>query len=100
MADDKKMITRAEYMADDTITHEDYYGQFVDDYINNVVLHRILYETIVTCKDKHFNSIALPIWDSLHGTISSYTGLSTLSDSVCIAKEAARRMRETYRKGQ
>jgi len=96
------MITRKEYM-DKEYTHEEYYGQFVNDAIIKIVGDSIGVDRIKASTDKHLNDIPLkdiPLkeWDNLVPAMHSYArkklvlaldGSSTAT-GVCIAKAAAR----------
>ena len=73
-------------------THRQYYAQFVTEQIINIVKMNIGLKTILNSTDRHMNDIALSKWDYLHGIIA---GANSLSDTVCIAKEAARQIRES-----
>lgn len=81
-------FTREQYLNKEC-THSTYYGQFVTNYIKEVVASRVGVKTICASKDEHFNDIPLGIWDNL----PIYTS-GSLSDKVCIAKEAARQIKE------
>ena len=98
------MITRKEYI-DGTVTHEEYYSQFVNDNIKDLVINRIGLYRIKSSTDPHFNDIPLHEWDSLELGIRSICGKAiskanssggvSLSDCVCIAKQAARIVKES-----
>ena len=90
--------TRKDYLSR-SIDHNTYYGQFVTPAIINIVKRAIGEGSIRASMDEHFNDIALSQWDRLHGSIQSQfskltraeTGLgNSLCESVCIAKQAAR----------
>jgi len=94
------MITRKEYMAG-KFTHREYYGQFVTDAIKTLVRNHIGEQVIKRSEDPHLNDIPLRRWDNLHQAIlsicgkaiaSTTTGGIRLSDTVCIAKEAAKQI--------
>lgn len=97
------MITRQDYI-NKKATHEDYYSQFVDDSVLDTVKSFIGESVIKNSTDKHFNDIPLKEWDSLKPFILSSTGKSlakangrggvSLSDCVCVAKQAARIIKE------
>jgi hypothetical protein len=99
-----KLITRAEYMENvgkDPDIHDKYYGQFVVPLVKEYV-RRTLGECILRSQDpKNFSDIPLRVWDSMHGVIVKICNAKvteaqgygmSLSDSVCIAKAAARRI--------
>ena len=96
------MITRQEYIQDSANLHQAYYAQFVDNYILNLVKSNIGLIKIKQSNDQYFNDIPLTQWDRLHGIISmrcraKYKQLgecNSLSTSVCIAKSAARILKE------
>lgn len=98
------MITRKEYM-DGIFTHEKYYSQFVDHNIKNLVTRSIGLHRIKSSTDPHFNDIPLHEWDGLESYIRSICGKAinkanfdggvSLSDCVCIAKQAARIVKES-----
>jgi len=65
------MITRKEYM-DKEYTHEEYYGQFVNDAIIKIVGDSIGVDRIKASTDKHLNDIPLKEWDNLVPAMHSY----------------------------
>lgn len=111
--------TYKQYMNDEC-THNDYYGQYVTPEMIKYVSRMIGREKILESKDKHFNDIQLGVWDSInvmqfinrelwinnylssldpkahpnnaeaHATRRFYY---SLSDNVCVAKAAARKIR-------
>lgn len=98
--------TRSEYMAN-LISHQEYYGQFVNDAVKGVVARTIGVDVIRASRDPHFNDIALRRWDAITDSVrhaidatawkhaqDTYSDRTkfywSLSDSVCIAKAAAR----------
>lgn len=96
------MITRSDYMLGKA-THEQYYGQFVTPWVRSVVSARIGELAIRQSAGPPFNDIPLPKWDRLYDsmvalcnrTVTAAQGHGmTLSDAVCIAKEAARQIKE------
>ena len=98
------MITRKEYM-DGSVTHEEYYSQFVNHNIKDVVIRSIRLNRIKNSTDPHFNDIPLHEWDMLESSTRSICGKAiseantgggvSLSDCVCIAKQAARMIKES-----
>jgi hypothetical protein len=100
-------MTRQEYMANSTFdTFRTYYGQFVTPNIKNIVRSTIGEARIKASKDPHMNDIPLREWDRLEFVIRyivkgsrlwiELSGSNTFSqaEAVCIAKEAARQIRE------
>ena len=91
------MITRKQYISGE-FTHEEYYAQFVDDALLDLVRRRIGVKRIKNSTDKHLNDIPLAAWDVLYdgvrcicgGLIARANGGGiSLSDTVCAAKAAA-----------
>lgn len=98
------MFTREQYLNREC-THRKYYGQFVNSSTISWVKTRIGKEALKRSTDKHFNDIPLRMWDAFHPHLSfnkqvfsdcnnGSRGFS-LSDTVCIAKEAARQICES-----
>ena len=105
------MISRADYMVDSAHLHSEYFSQFVTQGTRDQVAAQIGLERIKVSTDPYFNDIPLKEWDQLTG----YNGCSkwkcdlichtakikeadewlTLNTLVCIAKEAARQLKET-----
>lgn len=95
--------TREQYIAGEC-SHETYYAQFVTSAVIETVKHNIGEDKIAASIDKHFNDIPLHKWDMLRtaifhtmnskkfGKLQPY-GFA-LSDAVCIAKQAARMIKE------
>ncbi len=86
-------------------THREYFGQFVDENVMATVLNRIGLDKILNSTDKHMNDIPLKQWDMLHPWMLYYNQTAmeyldkfnqgySLSDTVCVAKEAARQIQE------
>lgn len=86
---ENKVFTHKDYL-DGLCTHREYYGQFVTSYIRGVVLSNIGKDKIKKSADEHFNDIPLKLWDRLPLGRSG-----SLSQKVCIAKEAARQIKGT-----
>lgn len=105
--------TRAQYLNRE-VDHDTYYDQFVNSEVRAIVANRIGLENIKSSTDEHFNDIPLRHWDSLStfkltdGTVvpsclpawclravakAGETKGYSLSDVVCIAKAAARQIR-------
>lgn len=91
------MKTRKDYMAN-VISFNDYYAQFVTDNVKQIVSNHIGIEKIKNSNDPHFNDIPLKKWDMLEyhirnmvgGTLREANGKVSLSDCICVAKQAAR----------
>ncbi len=100
------LFTRSQYLAapiDGKIgsAHRRYFAQAVTPAVIRYVVDKIGAEEIARSKGGSLNEIPLARWDALHPTIkrlcaarvdemSEGKGGYALSDSVCIAKEAAR----------
>jgi hypothetical protein len=100
------MISRKDYM-DKKATYREYYGQFVNETIKNLVLGRFGIKRLRKAfkEDEHLNSIPLYSWDSMVYTLRSpemikaikETGdFFSLAGGVCILKEAARQVIEDF----
>lgn len=108
-------FTRKDYMADPchavgneadrAAAHRRYYAQFVTPYVLSLVRARIGVDRIKASTDRHFNDIPLRLWDQLHpalvqgvaniGAKINGAGFGvSLSDIVCVAKEAAKQIKE------
>ena len=95
------MFTRKQYLDDTSgISHQDYYGQFVSEYVKSTLYKYIGLNAILSSKDKHFNDIALRKWDNLPvlgewlPKLKEAGDCVSLSATVCIYKEAARQIME------
>ena len=111
-------FTRKDYLAK-RCSHREYYGQFVNDGVKGVVLRSIGRKAILASTDENFNDIPLHRWDSLAGyyqrvchsgkfelthsalfyccgrsICEAGSGGVSANDLVCVAKEAARQIRE------
>lgn len=108
-----RVITRTDYMSDSTVTHDDYYGQFVTEHTLSYVGGAFGAERLRAAldQDRHLNSIALKHWDTLtthpvgrdgfrsrmpfNRLLIVATGETvTRAVLVCIAKRAARMLVE------
>lgn len=100
-------FTRTEYLAaareDGPAAHRRYYAQFVNASVIRFVGSSVGIDKIKASTDRHMNDIPLALWDRMHkclplepGIFQKITGSNSysLSDSVCIAKEAARQIAE------
>ena len=83
-------------------SHQEYFEQFVNSNTINIVLHAIGKQRILDSTDFYLNDIPLKEWDDLHPFLprnkkaheqSGETNIGSLSDTVCIAKAAARKWR-------
>lgn len=95
------MHTRKDYM-DGNVTHREYYGQLVTPDVIGVVEYGIGTTAILNSNDEAFNDIPLRRWDNLRGgiikTVHKLPVGEIWSDCtvVCIAKEAARQIKELH----
>ncbi len=97
------MSIRKEYMAK-KVTHREYYGQFANGYVKELVLRRFKLKRLLQSKDEHLNDIPLREWDNLAICIpdsvksaickANESGVYSLSDGVCTVKEAAKQVIE------
>lgn len=104
----KTYYTRAEYMKDSqtdgTAAHRRYFGQFVTPGTKYRVLSAIGLDRLKASTDPHLNDIPLPLWDQLtpqlpgSGQFVNAGDYYTLSNGVCLAKEAARQILEGLEK--
>jgi len=94
----KFRYNRKQYMAH-KCTHQEYYAQFVNDDIKRHVISVIGEKAILESQDPYFNDISIKLWDSImpytQGWLRDAGDYPTLSSAVCIAKEAARQIRES-----
>jgi hypothetical protein len=89
-----KKWTRGQYIGGGC-SHDEYYGQFVTPAIVALVERSIGRKRILNSKDPHFNDIELVMWDNLEVPLRAMaTTRLALSDAVCIAKRAARQIKE------
>ena len=102
-------ITREQYGKGEC-THEEYFGQFVTEPIKTYVCRVIGEQRIMDSFDPHFNDIPLREWDRLSPQIATMIDRDklreaegwrdpktfpwSLSTAVCIAKQAARIIKE------
>ena len=95
------MITRQEYLKN-TKLHNEYYAQFVNDKIRNLVENKFGIRNLVNAhlEDPDFNNIPLKKWDSF-GYLEHYLDKDLIKETrqgysnagaVCILKEAARQL--------
>ena len=96
------MHTRMDYLNGEC-THREYYAQFVNDTIIELVSESIGLPAILRSTDEHFNDIPLERWDAaglglwtqeVPQALRQAGELYTPAVSVCILKEAARQIKE------
>lgn len=98
------MFSRLDYIQN-KCTHHQYYEQFLNDNIVGFVRSAFPEGVLKGSKDPHFNDIDLYRWDRLAPVVISLcapgifkkitgSGNCSLSDTVCIAKTAAKRIRD------
>lgn len=94
------MFTRKQYMANE-VSFSDYYGQFTSPNQRKAIAETIGIERLKASNCAHYNDIPLKLWDAFFfrfdgdGTFykvqqSGDVNAKSLSNAVCIAKEAAR----------
>ena len=96
------MKSRADYMSN-ACTHREYYGQFITPAILKRVEQHIGLDRIKRSTDEHMNDIPLSLWDGMSGSIGAIIqqGIKaagdtlSLSSCVCVAKEAAKQIKES-----
>ena len=101
------MKTRQEYLAG-ICSHDEYYRQFVTDYMINIVRSTLKSSNLKKCfaEDPYLNNIKLDEWDSLafYTCASNHTlkellikakDSYSLATGVCIMKQAAKIIIET-----
>lgn len=101
------MITYKDYM-DKKATHREFYGQFVTPAMIEQVVAYIGVSKLLASTDEHLNDISLGKWDGMHQWLVPYyapamkkadpKGGVSLSDTVCVAKEAAKQWIEEQSK--
>lgn len=100
-------LTNAERAVLDVATmalHRRYYAQFVNAATRRTVEMFIGRDTILASTDPHLNDIRLDRWDALRDNLpralrAADVGQAgwSLSDTVCVAKEAARQIQDAAR---
>jgi len=98
----KIKYTRADYL-NNLCSHRQYYAQFVTESIKGLVKRYIGIDKLLKSKDKHLNDIPLNLWDNLpifgvSEKLKARGDYLTLSNKVCIYKEAAKQLIEDYKK--
>lgn len=97
------LFTRKQYM-DNEVDHQTYYAQFATPPVVNFVRSMIGEAAIRASTDEHFNDIPLSRWGGLHESIRAMVGKRinesnngcgvSRSESTCVAKAAARIIKE------
>jgi len=92
------MFTREQYMnsTDRESAHRKYYAQFITAEIQNLVKLTFTLNALKSAykDDGNFNNIPLNAWDNLAACIKFKIKYASLSDKVCILKEAAKKLCE------
>lgn len=99
-----EIYTRQQYMQDSqvngTAAHRKYFGQFVNPSTIARVVNAIGKDRILASTNPHMNDIPLASWDRITPQLPGSGGFAkagdyyTLSNGVCLAKEAALRWKE------
>lgn len=97
-------FTRKQYLNNEC-THSEYYSQFVTESTRDLVKRTFGIDNLISAfeNDKHFNSIPLYKWDRIAGAIGSSLRMRELGDTltqsgqICILKEAAKQIIETFK---
>jgi hypothetical protein len=102
----QEIYTRAEYIKDSNTdgmkAHRRYFGQFVTAGTKSRVLNSIGLDRILSSTNEHFNDIPLRLWDILASKLPGSSGFCkagdyyTLANGVCLAKEAAKQIKEAH----
>ena len=93
------IIDRKDYISG-KVSHREWYAQFVTNETKDRISRIIGKDRIKASTDPHFNDIPLREWDAIVHTygvtkrIREAGDYPTLSNGVCILKEAARQIRE------
>jgi hypothetical protein len=104
------MFTRAQYLAGEC-SHQEYYGQFVNQWILTCVKGKYGVNRLIEAEklDINFNTIPLYSWDQLNimsavdqelWAAANGSRYYSLSDNLCIQKQAARMIVEKYHSEQ
>lgn len=96
------MITRQDMMKDSANLHDVYFRQYVTNSVKQRVLSVIDLNKILASTDKYFNDIPLACWDRLFPLGSQELRkqlgeCNSISTTVCIAKAAARLLKEEHK---
>lgn len=112
----KIKYTRKQYIINKECDHHTYWSQFVTEGVKELVLQQIPKEELMASVDPHFNDIPLERWDRMHAWVPQHVqqaisesnasmyppgtpGGYSLSDMVCLLKEAARQIVESEAEG-
>src|SRR5690349_20176874 len=98
----KDTFTREQYLAG-LVSHERYYGQFIDSLLRAAVASAFGTDRLIAAykEDANFNSIPLYKWDSWYSIMNNSIFWAelravgeqfSLSTVVCVIKEAARQV--------
>jgi len=96
------MYTKQDYLKG-KCNHREYYSQFVNDNVKQMIIDRIGKDKIINSKDENFNDIPLKIWDNIglpYGIcdlLHQVGDFYTLGGQVCILKEASRQIKDKYK---
>jgi hypothetical protein len=88
------------------VSHREYYGQFVDARVLDIVKSVRWFKSILESKDEHLNDVPLILWDRLAEGHKAMIGAKvsvaqdrcgySISNGVCIFKEAAKQLKEAH----
>lgn len=107
----KIKYTRKQFIINKECDHRTYWSQFVTEGVKELVLRHIPKDKLMAAEYPHFNDIPLQRWDRMHVGVPQYVknaicdsnasmyppgteGGYSLSDMVCVLKEAARQIVE------
>lgn len=95
------MFTKKQYMSREC-TEDQYYSQYVDEKMIDLIRKSVMYKHILNAKDKNdFCDISMQQWDFVTGLILCLLGdkpfkqrgdIAMHSNLICIAKAAARKI--------
>ena len=94
------MKKRNDYMQG-KITHRQYYSQFVNDNVKQMIIDKIGKDKLLNSEDEYFNDIPLYLWDNIglpcgiNDLLKQAGDFYTLAGQVCILKEAGRQIKES-----
>lgn len=94
-------FSRKDYL-DGKCTHREYYSQFVNQIVRDKVAQKFS-KSLKESNDPHFNDIPLQRWDYVFALVPPFIkdamkeagDYPTAAGLVCIAKEAARQIKES-----
>ena len=102
----KQTIQRKDYL-DGKATHEEYYGQFVNETVKNKVAGYFGMDRLRGSKDEHLNDIPLKEWDMCGLPLGNWKeqfaevgDYPTKAGIVCILKRSAHEMVNIKIKGE